>query len=361
MKNTIFSLKKSKIAMAVLFISIIIASVNVSAADKSNFPTPENPLVMKLGHCFPGGSYFGHVAAENLNAYLQKKTKGAIKIQIYPMSQLGGERTMFEQIIGETLDMGPISINIDATVIPELYSFSLPFAFPNEDVFWEIANNDEFRKRVGQLFWDRAHVKLISFYMASFRGLQNTKKEIRSPKDLKNIKMRVMEGEIFTDIFNALGAATSTVPMPEVYMALQQGLVDGEDCNLFFANVMKLTEVEKFSTEYNGIISLNPLIMAGSTWEKMSPEQQKYFLDYSKEMEAFTKQKWVESKTVGRKIFIDKMGGKLVKNSELTAKEKADFKAATQPVWDKYKEVIGEDFYNYFIDVTQKTAKARGF
>jgi tripartite ATP-independent transporter DctP family solute receptor len=337
----------------------MIAYSNVQAAEK--FPTPKNPLVMKFGHCFPGGKFLGHVAAENLNAYIQKKTNGAIKIQIYPMSQLGGERTMLEQIVGGTLDMGPISINIDATVVPELYAFSLPFAFPNKDVFWDVANNKEFRKKVSQLFWDKARVKLMSFYMASFRGLQNTKKAIRSPKDLKGIKMRVMEGEIFTDIFNALGAATSTLPMPEVYMALQQGLVDGEDCSLFFANMMKLTEVEKFSTEYNGIISFNPLIMAGSTWEKLSPEQQKYFLDYSSEMEAFTRKKWDESSEMGRKVFVEKMSGKLVKNSELTAKEKAAFKAAAQPVWDKYKEVIGEDFYKYFTDVTRKAAKAKGF
>ena len=64
---------------------------------------------------------------------------------------------------------------------------------------------------------------------------------------------------------------------------------------------------------------------------------------------------------MGQKIFVEKMGGKLVKNSELTAEERAAFKAVVQPVWDKYKDVIGEDFYNYFVDVTQKAAKARGF
>jgi C4-dicarboxylate-binding protein DctP len=339
-----------------LLIFFVISSYTVLSA-----PTPDNPITLKVGHCFPAGEYSGHVACVKLSEYIEQETEGAIKIDVYPQSQLGGERTMFEQILLGTIDMGPISVNIDATVIPELYSFSLPFAFPNEDVFWDAINNYGLREKIEDIYWEKGNIKLISLFSANFRGLQNTKREIRSPEDIKGLKMRVMEGAIFTDIFQAMGASTATIPMPELYTALQQGIVDGEDCNIYFANLSKLTEIQKYSTQYNAILSVNPLIMSGLTWQKLSPEQQKLFMDYGREIEKYTMEMNLKELEIGQNVFVEEMNGNLIKNSDLTVEERNKFRASVEPVWQKYKTVIGEDFYNYFRALTEEVSEAHGF
>lgn len=349
--------------LQLIFVAGVVVSLLPGLAvgrEKVSAPTPEKPLALKWGHVLPGGKFLGHVEAVMLADYITKKTDGAITFKIFPRSQLGGGRSMFDQILSGTLDMGNISANIQATAYPEFYVLSFPFAFPNVDVFWDVCNYPGFREKMTKILRKKANVQLISFKNATPRNLQNRKHPIRRVEDLKGIKLRVMEGKIYSDIYHALGTTSSTIPVPEIYTALQQGLVDGEDTTLSFANRLKLTEIEKFSTELNAMMSTNPLIMAGSTWDKLSKSQQKLFLDYAKELEVYDKENIQKQIEDARKEFVEKHKGHLIKNSDLTPEERASFENAVKPIWLEYKAIVGEEFYNYFMDVLKKVRKQHG-
>ena len=353
-------MKKWLQSLFVILIAISLLPGLATGGEKSSAPTPEKPLELKWGHVLPGGKFLGHVECVMLADYITKKTNGAITFKIFPRAQLGGGRSMFGQIISGTLDMGNISANVQATAYPEFYVLSLPFAFPNVDVFWDVCNYPGFREKMTKILREKANVQLISFKNATPRNLQNRLRPIRKVEDLKGIKLRVMEGKIYSDIYHALGTSSSTIPVPEIYTALQQGLVDGEDTTLSFANRLKLTEIEKYSTELNAMMSTNPLIMAGSTWDKLSKSQQQLFLDYAKELEVYDKENVEKQIETARKEFVEKQKGHIIKNSDLTREERASFEKAVKPIWLEYKEIVGEEFYNYFMDVLKIVREKRG-
>lgn len=308
-------------------------------------------LVLKLGHPVPpsmpmakGASWFAECVAQ--------KTGGAVKIQVYPMSQLGGERAMFDQILAGTLDMGCISPTIMATAIPELDIFSLPFLLPNEEVARNVMNSKELYNKLAPIMRAKGVEPLVFGIGIVGRGVGNKLRPLRRPEDFKGLKMRVMEGSMFTDTFRALGANPAAIPWPEVYPALQQGVIDGEDGGYAAGVAMKFSEVSKFATQLNQTMQTNPIICAEGSWDKLTKEQQEIARECAKLAEEVTKEetrKWMdEMADVARKQF----GVQVIR--ELTPKERAAFKEVTEPVRRKYRAIIGEEIYDWYIDLLKK-------
>lgn len=351
------SRNKMKSLGLIFFLFLFVSSIGIYASETQ----AANPMVLKLGHVYPGGKYYRHVSLEKMASYVKDKTKGAISMKIYPMGQLGGERALLDQVLAGSLDMSPLSATILATVCPEFYFVSLPFAFPNENVYWDLVNLPDFKARVAKLMWDKAEVKLISFKQCAFRGLQNTKHPIRRPSDFEGIKMRVMHGSIFTDLYRAMGVSTATIPVPELYSALQQGVVDGEDVTLSYANRMKFSEIEKFATELNAVLSSNPVIMAGSTWTKLTKEQQQWFMDCDPMMVQYDRGEKGKEDKHAIKEFVTTYKGNFISNSDLKSDEREAFEKRVMPIWKKYRPIMGEDFFKFFLENLNKVRQKHGF
>src|SRR5690606_37636092 len=127
-----------------------------------------------------------------------------------PDGQLGGEPEMIDQILTGSLDAGALSANVLGTVWPALYGYNLPFAFRDLDHFWAVAGTGTpFAKAMQAAVNDSGKAVFVSSFSASFRGAQNRVRPIREADDFKGLKMRVMAGEIFGDMFRSLGASTA--------------------------------------------------------------------------------------------------------------------------------------------------------
>ena len=307
-------------------------------------------VVFKYGHVAPPGNVM-FKASNFLKTYVEEKTKGAMKIEVYPSGQLGGERAMLDAVLAGTINMANIGAPILSTAVPEANVLCLPYVIPNEDVFWRVVNGKEFREKFFSLLRKKG-VEPIAFIDGCGRGFLNKKRPVRRPEDIRGLTIRVMEGPIYTDMFRALGANTRTIPFPELYTALQQGVVDGEDNSCDMAVFMKFTEIEKFFTNTNQTIQTNPTLIAKSSWDRLTDEQKKILREAGEAADKFTEEDYKKGKLEGYRIAREQYKVEVIET--LTREEKAAFRKAVEPVLAKYRKVIGEEFFDLFIRTAEK-------
>ena len=306
-------------------------------------------LVLRLGALGSGTEHdIQSYPIKSLIAEVEEKTGGMITFQYFPAGQLGGEPEMMDQVLAGSLDIGVLSANVLATVWPQLYAYNLPFAFADINEFWKIAGGDApFAAALREAVNEGGDARLVSTFSAEFRGLQNTKRPIRSTDDLKGLTLRVMAGEIFSDMFRAMGATTAAVPFAELYTGLQQGVIDGEDIGMTMFYDVKLYEVEKHLTQLNMTPTVNVMLMSSRAWDKLSEEERQIV-----QTAAFNAEKASKAAVTERSVkypdIIKGVGVNVILNSDLTDAERATFTDASKQVWEKYRPIIGDAIYNAY-------------
>ena len=155
--------------------------------------------------------------------------------------------------------------------------------------------------------------------------------------------------------FDEVGYLTTNVD--ELYTALQQHVVDGEDCTVFTAYLQGFFYVEKYETQLNMTAASNPLIIARSTWEKMTEDEQALFMECYQEAEQYgipQSAAYVDEYT---QKAIDEKGVEVILRDELSDEVMDEFRTAVQPVWDKYSQSVSPEYYQAFLDAC---ARVRG-
>lgn len=311
------------------------------------------PLTFRYGHVAPPLQVMGKTSSF-FKWYVEMKTQGAVKFELYPLGQLGGERALLDQVLAGTLDMANVGAPIQATVMPEFNVLCLPFVAANEDVFWDIVRTKEFREKLFGIMRKKG-VEPLAFIDGCGRGLLNKKRVMRTPEDIKGLRIRVMLGPIYTDMFRAMGAKTRTIPFPEVYTALQQGLIDGEDNSADMAVMMKFTEVEKFFTNTNQTMQTNPLIVTKKSWNKLTDEQKEIFRQAGEMADAFSQHEYRYDKAEGWRIAREKYGVNVIEG--LAPEEQAAFRKAVEPVLKKYRSIVGAELFDLYVRLAKEYEK----
>jgi tripartite ATP-independent transporter DctP family solute receptor len=289
--------------------------------------------------------------------YVEKNTGGSIKIEVYPLSQLGDARSMLEQIMMGTIDIAFVMSPVLATLMPEFNVLNLPFLASNSDIMWLILHTPEFRDKLDQIIVKKGMVPLFICDIIQ-RGFLNKKRPVRTPDDIKGLTMRVMEGPIYTDIFKALGAQTRTIPFGEVYTALQQGVIDAEDNTLAMAIAMKFVEVEKFYTPLGQTTLVGPVIGSQKMWNSLSDTEKRVMKEARAHTEIFASVSMAEEEAIAIQTAGKNYGVKV--EAPLDAKELAAFREKTKPVYTKYREIVGAELFDQIIKLSELYELSRG-
>jgi tripartite ATP-independent transporter DctP family solute receptor len=309
----------------------------------SSFAVCEAKTIVKYGHVGPP-VHPQHHGAVAFAKYVTEKTNGELEVQVFPLGQLGGERSMTEQVQAGTLHMTAVTASVLANFVPEMGIIELPFIYPNRTVAYNVLDDKEVKERFAKLCDAKGFV-FIGYTENEFRDMTNSKRPIKRPEDLKGLKIRVIEGPIFIDTFKTLGANPTPLPFPEIYNALQQKVIDGQDNPLVTSIMMKFTEVNKFATITNHILTECPVVVNKNFWNSLTPEQQKIFREAA-EVQVKTNR---DGNAKGRVDAMGKAKAQGVDVYVLTAADRAAFKKAVQPVLDKYKGVYGAELYDFFM------------
>ncbi len=254
--------------------------VEGSAANEDPLGSSDASIHFKAGitGSMSGAYAAGLVALRN---HLEELSDGEMTVDIYPSSALGNESDMLDAVSMGTQDMivtstGPIPAFANAT--SNWAVLDLPYLFPTYDTAYEVLDGEVGQYLLGE--FDGTGVKALGFWENGYRCTTNSKKEIVHPEDLKGMKIRTMENKVHMATYTALGATPTAMAMGEVFSALQQGTIDGQEnpfSIIYYGN--KLHEVQPYMTENNLFYSPSVLCISQDVFDGLTEEQQGWVLE----------------------------------------------------------------------------------
>lgn len=276
------------------------------------FPTSEvfsQPMVLKLGHITSPLSTRNR-AAVKFAEWINERTQGKIKVDVYPAEQLGNASAQFE-----ALSMGTQDICIEAVAwynqfVKDFGYYNTPFVFNTYPELYKAYESD-----IGRAMFDevirKVGIRCLAYnFEQSLRSLYSVKKPIRTPDDLKGVKMRVPEIRIYVDAWKILGATTVRVSWGELYTGLSQGLVEACEGPITDTYNSKFFDIVKYITHLQYKPSTGTISISEKTWKKFSPDIQKILEKTAKDAgEFFTKIETAE---------VDKVIDALKKQKDIT-------------------------------------------
>jgi tripartite ATP-independent transporter DctP family solute receptor len=275
-----------------------------------------------------------HIAATKFAETVKAKTGGRIEIQVAHSAQLGDDAAMVTALRSGTLDMSANSQGAVAAVVPEFAALGLPFLFADVGKAWSVMDG-----AVGKELGDKAAAKgmvLLGLWDNGIRQMSNSKRAIKSPADLKGLKMRTPPDAVTIDIMQAMGADAQQIKFSELYVALQQGVVDGQENPLTNIASAKLYEVQKYISLTGHKYESTPFLMSKRTWDKLSEADRKAVNEAATEATALQRKLNKEAD--------DKLVAELkAKGAQVDTVERKPFVDASKPVYAKWTSgPIGE-------------------
>lgn len=286
----------------------------------------QSAIKLILGHgAAPGNPR--HEASIKFADVVKAKSSGRIEVQVAPSAQLGDDAAMVTALRTGAIDMSANSQGAVANAVPEFAAFGMPFMFSSPAQAFKVLDGP-----LGKELADKSAEKgliLLGTWDNGIRQMTNGKRPITKVEDLKGLKMRVPPDATLVDIMQALGAEAQQIKFAELYVALQQGVVDGQENPLVNIHASKLYEVQKHLALTNHQFQMTPFLMSKRTWDKLSEADRKIVQEAAAEATALQRKLSQEAD--------DKLLAELkAKGVQVTTVDKAAFANATSKVDDKW-------------------------
>lgn len=286
------------------------------------------------------------VAAETFKEEVEKNTDGRYEINIYPNEQLsnGDMAKGIEQLISGQTDLDIHSVMIMGTVEEKFNTVTMPWLFPNgyDDVDKYVFNDGEGGKKLMELV-EGMGAHPLALGENGFRQLTNNKHAVKSPADMKGLKIRIPSNNMYVSLFKKMGADPVAMNWGEVFTALQQGTIDGQENPMDVVKSGKVNEVQDYLTVWN--YSYDPICLSVSNkvWDSLSDEDKAIFEEAAKKG---CEKEIQETRKIEQKL-LKEMEGEMEVNT-LTPEEIAEFQKVTDPVYEEFKDQYGEDMFKAF-------------
>lgn len=261
-------------------------------------------------------------------AEVKEKTQGRICIEVFPSSQLGEEKDTIEQTQFGVIDMIRASFGSFNDIVPITQTVSLPYLYKSDEHLHKVMDGP-IGQEIAKGFEEHGLVPL-AYYDGGARSFYNAKKPIKTVEDLKGLKFRVMQNDVFVDMMTALGATATPMPYGEVYSSIQTGVIDGAENNFPSYDSSGHAEVAKYFTLDQHLMVPELVAMAKTSWDKLSPEDQAIMREAAQNSATLQRRLWAEQEKASE----DKVaaaGAEIIKDVDKTA-----FIEAMAPVYEKY-------------------------
>lgn len=239
--------------------------------------------VIKLAHMspeLPDDAY--HMFALRFKDAIEEKTNGKFEVELYPAGVLGKDRELAEGLQYGTVDMAVITSSPMGNFVPAFQTLDLPFLFDSWEHVYKFLESDA----AEELYAESESAGIISLGLIARgpRSVTNSGKPIESVEDLKGMKIRVIESPVFVDTFTALGAAPQAMSWGEVFTALQQGTIDGQENSIATINNERVYEVQDNVTLTEHMFAFTTAHASKTFWDTLTAEEQKLFKETAEEI-----------------------------------------------------------------------------
>jgi tripartite ATP-independent transporter DctP family solute receptor len=290
--------------------------------------------VLKIGYATTQTSHYG-VGTSVFCDEVEKGTQGRYKCQQFPSSALGGEREMIEAVQLGTLDLVNTSTGPVGNFVPEVKIVDIPFLFRDYDHARHVLDGP-----IGQDILSKFPSKglvALAWTENGFRHMTNNKRAIVKPTDASGLKMRTMENKVHMDGYKAFGIQPTPMAFPEVYGALQQGTVDGQENPIPVILASKFSQVQKHLSLTGHVYSPALIITSPRLMNKLSDADKKVFFDAAKMAASAQRKKVNDDENTGI-AQLEKDGMSVVRRVDGPA-----FRDALKDVYGSYSKEFGAD------------------
>jgi tripartite ATP-independent transporter DctP family solute receptor len=266
------------------------------------------------------------IGAEQFKKLVEAESKGEIKVNIFPQAQLGGERDLAEGVRMGTIEIASVAAGNLAGFVPELQLFGIPFLFPTAKQVYAVLDG-EVGKDIAAIMASKGFVSL-AFWEVGFRNMTNNTRPVKTPEDMKGLKIRVQESKIWIQFMNRLGAVATPIPFGELYSALQQKVVDGQENPVATIYSMKFYEVQKYLS-LTGHTYEPAHVIANPKWfNGLDPKHQAIILKAAADAAVYQRQTLADK---------DKERFEVIKKAGVVIEENPDKAAFAKATEDLYK------------------------
>lgn len=293
------------------------------------------------------------LATEKMAAELEEASNGRLIIDHYPASQLGAEREELEGILLGTIDCAVISGGPSASFAPSVYVTNTPYQITEREIGWKVYDG-EFGKMLGKKTEEEAGWVFLGWGENGLRQFSNSKKTVKTPEDMKGLKIRTMENDIHMAIVNSLGASATPIAFSELYTALQQGTVDGQENGIALTYSMGFNEVVNHMTMLPHIYDAYLVLMSRQTYEKLPADLQALMLEYGQKYCEYER----EFNKQNDEEYLQKMIDAGLECYYPTEEEAKLFADATVGVIDLIREKVGDELVDAYLKAVAE-AKAK--
>jgi tripartite ATP-independent transporter DctP family solute receptor len=319
-------------------------------------PTPVHAktIKIKVGHVDPAHVYSSKkgAATKVFKEIVEAESGGAIRVQLYPAGQLGGERELIESTRLGLIQMSMVSGAFSSVFEPAMV-LDIPYLFSSGPVAWKVLDGP-FGKELSKEVLKTTGIRILAYGETGFRNFTNSKRVIKTPEDLKGLKIRVMESPLYVRLIKSLGAIPIPIDWPDVYTSLEQKIVDGQENPITTIVQANFDGVQEYLTLDGHTYGTDFLIM-----------NEAFFQSLSKDHQSIIRQAALVAGTTGRAIQqlssamgVDVLKMKGVKVQYLNDNETERFKAAAQkPVIQWMKTKIDSRWIDKVLNAVQEAEK----
>ena len=258
---------------------------------------------------------------------LKQLSGGKHSIKVFPNGALGGEKETIEQAKIGAIPMVRVNVGAMNNVCPETIVPTMPFLFQSVDHLHKVLDGP-----VGQDILkacEKQGFVGLAFYDSGARSMFTAKKAVRSFADMKGLKVRVQQSDLWVSMLEAMGANATPMPIGEVYTGLKTGLIDAAENNYPTYESSRSFEVAKYFTKTEHSMAPEILLFSKRAWDKLSPEEQGWIRQAATESVPYMRKQWAEREA--KSLALVKAAG-----AEIIEIDKAPFRAVMKPVYDKF-------------------------
>jgi len=271
-------------------------------------------VTIKLGVVTKPGSA-QNIAAEKFKELIEQRSNGDIRIQIFHSASLGNETEILQQVQMNTIQMAIVTGGPFDTFDPMARVINYPFLFKDYAQVDKILDGPLGAELLKSL--EGSNFKSLCFSENGFRNLTNNKRPVKSPEDIKGLKVRVMASAIHKAIWRALGANPTPMPWP-IYTELEQGVIDGQENPLWVMEVYKFYEIQKYMTLTRHVYSYHIDVASLQWWNTLDANNQKMIQEAMYDAAVFQR-KDNRSKNAARLQFLKEKGMQVEENPDINA------------------------------------------
>lgn len=315
-------------------------AVFAALASMNSIAFAQQPVKLRLGHITSATSIAGQGAQAFAKA-AKEISNGAVEIEVFPNSQLGGELEMLSQIRLGTLDIAMSGSGIVAAIEPSFSITELPFIWKNRDTAWATLTGPIGSGLLASL--ESKGIKGLSWGVWDFRGFLMNGTAINTPADMKGKKIRIIENPLYVRTLQALGASPVPMAWPEVYTGLQQRTIDGVETNYHGMADAKLYEVAKDLAVTDHIFTATLYMMNLNKFKSLSPAHQDVVLKAAR-VAGETMRAGAAKANEDAIALMEKSGVKV------TRPDRIPFEKATEPVIKYFSTIVGPKLVQDVID-----------